>query len=137
MVYAPTLHNSPEILKYRKHYHSLNTFDEKLAYAYSIADKPENAINYLDMLNTFYNWVVLEETVHHRHHANEFMDAITLDASEKTPGSYHILGRKRNCAPPLGMITETLFPEHPTLMPLKSCHRKGLLMRGGFPGRPR
>src|SRR5271157_3906801 len=101
MVYAPTLHNSPEILKYRRHYHSLNTFDEKLAYAYSIADKPENAISYLDMLNTFYNWVVPEETIHHRHHANGFVDAITLNASEKMPGSYHIFGRKRHYDPPL------------------------------------
>lgn len=101
MVYAPTLHNSPEILGYRKHYHTLATFDEKLAYAYTIADKPENAINYLDMLHTFYNWVVPEETIHGWYHANGFMDVITLNASEKRPGSYHVFGRKRSYDPPL------------------------------------
>jgi len=45
MVYAPTLHNSPEILEYRRHYRQLKTFSEKLEYAYSIADRPENASN--------------------------------------------------------------------------------------------
>jgi SAM-dependent methyltransferase len=111
MVYAPTLHNSPEILEYRRHYHSLTTFDEKLAYAYSIADKPENAINYLDMLNTFYNWVVPEETIHRWYHANGFMDVITLNASERRPGSYHVFGRKRNYDPPLHDDSGNLIPQ--------------------------
>lgn len=101
MVYAPILHNSPEILAQRRHYYALKTFDEKLAYAYSIADKPENTINYLDMLHTFYNWVVPEETIHHWYQSNGFMDVITLNASEKRPGSYHVFGRKRSFDPPL------------------------------------
>jgi len=110
MVYAPTLHNSPEILESRKHYHDLKTFDEKLAYAYSIADKPENAINYLDMLHTFYNWVVPEEVIHHWYHANDFMDVITLNASEKRPGSYHVFGRKRKYDLPLRDDNGNLIP---------------------------
>jgi 2-polyprenyl-3-methyl-5-hydroxy-6-metoxy-1,4-benzoquinol methylase len=110
MVYAPTFHNSPEILAYRRHYHNLKTFDEKLAYAYSIADKPENAINYLDMLHTFYNWVVPEETIHHWYHANGFMDVITLNSYEKRPGSYHVFGRKRNYDLPLRDDSGNLMP---------------------------
>jgi len=110
MVYAPTLHNSPEILEHRRRYHTLKTFDEKLDYAYSIADKPENAINYLDMLNTFYNWVVPEEIIHHWYLENGFMDVITLNASEKRPGSYHIFGRKRKYDPALRDDNGNLIP---------------------------
>jgi SAM-dependent methyltransferase len=110
MVYAPTLHNSPEILEYRRHYHTLRTFDEKLAFTYSIADKPENAINYLDMLHTFYNWVVSEETIHNWYQANGFMDVITLNASDKRPGSYHVFGRKRSYDPPLRDDKGNLVP---------------------------
>ena len=101
VVYAPTQHNSPDILNYRKHYHSLQTFDEKLAYAYHIADKPENTINYLDMLHTFYNWVVPEKTIHDWFHANGFMDVITLNASEGRSVAYHVFGRKRSYDQPL------------------------------------
>ena len=110
MVYAPTQHNSPEILSYRWHYHNLKTFDEKLAYAYSIADTPENAINALDMLNTFYNWVIPEETIHNWFQANGFMDVITLNASEKWPSSYHVFGRKRNYDPSLRNDQGDLIP---------------------------
>jgi 2-polyprenyl-3-methyl-5-hydroxy-6-metoxy-1,4-benzoquinol methylase len=110
MVYAPTFHNSPEVLEYRRHYHTLKTFDEKLAYTYSIADKSENAINYLDMLHTFYNWVVPEETIHNWYRVNGFMDVITLNASEIRPGSYHVFGRKRSYDLPLRDDNGNLIP---------------------------
>jgi 2-polyprenyl-3-methyl-5-hydroxy-6-metoxy-1,4-benzoquinol methylase len=101
MVYAPTLHNRVDILGHRLHYHrNLHTFEEKLAYAYSITDRPENAINYLDMLNTFYNWVVEEETIHNWFRSNGFIDVITLNAHEKYPVAYHVFGRKRQFEAP-------------------------------------
>jgi len=111
MVYAPTYHNSPEILAHRRHYHNLKTFDEKLSYAYSLADRPENTINYLDMLHTFYNWVVPEETIHHWYQANGFMDVVTLNASEKDRScAYHIFGRKRHYRSPLRDDLGNLMP---------------------------
>jgi len=101
MVYAPTYHNSPEVLKWRKHYHTLlKTFEERLAYSYEISDTPENAINYLDMLNTYYNWVIDEETIHAWYAKNGFVDIVTLNASEKLPCNYHVFGRKRKLSLP-------------------------------------
>jgi SAM-dependent methyltransferase len=101
MIYAPTFHNSPPILAQRGHFHkNLHTFEERLAYAYSIADRPENAINYLDMLNTFYNWVVEEQTIHNWFRSNGFLDVITLNVSERNPVAYHVFGRKRDFDPP-------------------------------------
>jgi SAM-dependent methyltransferase len=126
MVYAPTLHNSPDILGWRRHYHrNLHTFEEKLAYAYSIADRPENAINYLDMLNTFYNWVVEEETIHNWFRTNGFMDVITLNASEKNPGSYHVFGRKRAFAPPLRDDQGNFIPRNAKFDPNRIVTLKG------------
>ena len=110
MVYSPTHHNSPEVLAQRRYYHNLKTFDEKLAYAYSIADTPENASNFFDMLHTFYNWVVPEETIHHWFHANGFMDVITLNASAKRYSSYHVFGQKRNYDLPLRDDSGNLVP---------------------------
>ncbi len=102
MIYAPNYHNSVDILKHRRHYHqNLKTFEEKLAYAETIADRRENAHNYLDMLNTFYNWVVEETTIHNWFRVNGFIDVITLNASETYPVAYHVFGRKRTFHPPL------------------------------------
>jgi SAM-dependent methyltransferase len=130
MVYAPTLHNSPKILSQRKHYHrNLATFEERLAYAYSVADCPENAINYLDMLNTFYNWVVEEETVHGWFKTHGFVDVITLNASEKRPGSFHVYGKKRKYLPALrddagAIIERSISYRHERVMALKGPFRK-------------
>lgn len=102
MVYAPTFHNSRQILAWREHYHrNLACFEDRLSYAYSIADRPENAINYLDMLNTFYNWVVEEETIHNWFRINGFVDVVTLNASDRNSCAYHVFGRKRAYDPPL------------------------------------
>lgn len=95
MVYAPTYHNSPAVLEMRKHFHrSFNSPEEKLSYVYSIADRAENAINYLDMLNTFYNWVIEKETVMRWFHDQGFTDVVHLNAREPHPCAHHILGRK-------------------------------------------
>jgi 2-polyprenyl-3-methyl-5-hydroxy-6-metoxy-1,4-benzoquinol methylase len=96
MVYAPTYHNSPFVLESRKHYHTeLTSPEEKLRYAYEIADLPENAINLLDMLNTFYNWTVSEETIYRWYSLNGFKDVVTLNKIEANKCAYHVLGRKR------------------------------------------
>lgn len=101
MVYAPTYHNNPEVQTYRKQYHSLKTYEEKMAYVFDIADSEENAINYLDMLNTFYNWVVEEETIHQWFKKCGFSETVTLNFSDEYPVAYHVLGRKRRFAPPM------------------------------------
>jgi SAM-dependent methyltransferase len=121
MVYAPTYHNSPEVLAWRKHYHkNLKTFEEKLVYAYSIADRPENAINYLDMLHTYYNWVVEEETIHNWFRANGFFEVITLNASEENPSSYHVFGRKRMFDPPLRDDLGNILPRKASFDPTRT-----------------
>lgn len=96
MVYAPSYHNRADVLAQRKYYHrNLTTFEERLAYVYQIADQPENAINYLDMLSPFYNWVVEEETIHNWFRQCGFTEVVTLNAHEKLPVAYHVFGRKR------------------------------------------
>lgn len=96
MVYAPTYHNSEFVLSNRQFYHHhLNTPEQKLDYAYKISDSPENAINLLDMLNTFYNWTVEEETIHNWFSDFGFAETITLNQHEPNNCAYHVLGRKR------------------------------------------
>lgn len=97
MIYAPTYHNSPFVLEKRRHYHQeFKTFSEKLNYAYEIADRPENAINLLDMLNTFYNWTVPEEVIHNWYHKNGFIDVLTLNRNESHKCAYHVVGTKKS-----------------------------------------
>ena len=95
MVYAPTYHNSPAVLAQRAHYHRLRTADEKLQYVYAIADDPANAINYMDMLNPYYNWVVEEETIHAWFAQHGFVNVVTLNGSEREPVAYHVFGTRR------------------------------------------
>ena len=83
MVYAPTYHNSEFVVSNRQFYHQhLNTPEQKLDYAYKISDSPENAINLLDMLNTFYNWTVEEETIHRGLPISALPETITLNRDE-------------------------------------------------------
>ena len=101
MIYAPTYHNSPAVLRQREHYHRhLGTVDERMRYIDEIADDPRNAINYHDMLNPFYNWVVEEETIHSWFRRHGFTNVITLNASEEDPVAYHVVGTKRPYASP-------------------------------------
>jgi SAM-dependent methyltransferase len=95
MVYAPTYHASPQVLERRKHYHrELHGFEERLAYAYEIADTPANAINLLDMLNTFYNWVIPEDVIHGWFREQGFVDVVTLNRNEPHNCAWHVLGTK-------------------------------------------
>lgn len=101
MVYAPTYHNSPQVLAQRKHYHrALATAAERLDYVYQVADTPGNAINYMDMLNPFYNWVIEEATIHDWFRQHGFSNVVTLNASETEPVAYHVFGTRRGFARP-------------------------------------
>jgi hypothetical protein len=94
MVYAPTYHNSDFVINNRKFYHqNLTTSQEKLDYAYQISNTPENAINLLDMLNTFYNWTVEEETIHNWFTDFGFSNPVTLNRDEPNKCGYHVWGR--------------------------------------------
>lgn len=96
MVYAPTYHVSDRVIEHRRNFHrNLKTPEEKLAYAYEIADQPENAINDLDMLNTFYNWVIEEDTIHGWFKENAFEDVVTLNRNEPNACAWHVWGRKK------------------------------------------
>jgi 2-polyprenyl-3-methyl-5-hydroxy-6-metoxy-1,4-benzoquinol methylase len=95
MIYAPTYHNQPWVVEKRRYYHSqLSSFEEKLRYAYEIADRPENAINLFDMLNTFYNWTVPEEVIHHWYAAAGFDGIVTLNRNEENKCAYHVWGTR-------------------------------------------
>lgn len=65
MVYAPTYHAGEFVTSARRKYHrEATSFDAKWAFLQDLAKGDEdNMINYLDMLNTFYNWVIDEETI--------------------------------------------------------------------------
>ena len=100
MVYAPTYHTSEYVLKARLHYHRmLQTPEERTNYVYELAgpDK-DNAINYSDMLNTFYNWTVDEATIGGWFAMNGFDEPVFLNAGEPHKGAHHVLGRKRDVA---------------------------------------
>jgi hypothetical protein len=96
MVYAPTYHASEFVRKARYHYHrEISTFEERLAYVYELAgEDAANAINYLDMLNTAYNWTIDEDTI--RGWANKFglSEPHFLNANEPHKGAHHVLMRK-------------------------------------------
>ena len=70
------------------------TPQEKLDYAYQISNSPENAINLLDMLNTFYNRTKEEETVHKWFAELGFTRVITLNRDEPDKCAYHVWGCK-------------------------------------------
>jgi hypothetical protein len=81
------------------------------------------------MLNTFYNWVIEEETLHGWFRSHGFMDIVTLNASEKQPSSFHVFGRKRGYIPALrddvGSIIARPIPfKRDRAVPLKGPFRK-------------
>lgn len=95
MVYAPTYHTSPFVTENRKKYHAKDrSFEERLQFAYDISDDKANAINNLDMLNTFYNWTIPEDVAHKWYKDNGFDEVLTLNKEERHNCGWHILGRK-------------------------------------------
>lgn len=65
MVYAPTYHAGDFVTNARRTYHrEKKTPQARWDYLQELAAGDEdNMINYLDMLNTFYNWTIDEETI--------------------------------------------------------------------------
>lgn len=95
MVYAPTYHNSEKVLSWRKEYReTCKSFDEKLAFAYAISENKANVIGYLDMLNTFYNWVIDEKTIINWFERNGFHDIVFLNKNEPHKCAHHVIAKK-------------------------------------------
>lgn len=96
MVYAPTYHSSDFVKNARLHYHRKTaSYEERLAYVYELAgDERSNAINYLDMLNTEYNWTIDEETIEGWARKCGFVDVHFLNADEPHKGAHHVIMRR-------------------------------------------
>lgn len=96
MVYAPTYHSSDFVMNARRVYHRVkSTPTERVDYLRELAAGDEdNLINYLDMLNTFYNWVIDEETIIHWSEAAGFEPPIFLNRDEPHKCGHHVLLRR-------------------------------------------
>lgn len=93
MVYAPTYHASEYVLTARRRFHrECRTDQEKLDFAYALAGEDRaNAINYLDMLNTFYNWTINEATIQGWCTLFGLNEPLFLNAAEPHKGAHHVL----------------------------------------------
>jgi SAM-dependent methyltransferase len=95
MVYAPTYHSSDAVRELRRRFHhECQTIESKIHFTFEVAQHPDNAINYLDMLNTFYNWTIPEDVVHGWYRQSGFSDVVTLNRHEPNNCAWHVLGRK-------------------------------------------
>jgi 2-polyprenyl-3-methyl-5-hydroxy-6-metoxy-1,4-benzoquinol methylase len=92
-VYAPTYHASEFVRHSRKRYHrEFLTAEEKLQFVYDLTNGyPENAINNLDMLNTFYNWTINEATIEDWCLSNGFTSPVFLNQAEPNKCQHHVL----------------------------------------------
>lgn len=96
MVYAPTYHASDSVREMRRRFHrECHTIKEKVNFVFETAQDPNNAINYMDMLNTFYNWTIPENVVHEWFKNSGFVDVVTLNKEEPHNCAWHVLGRKQ------------------------------------------
>jgi len=96
MVYAPTYHASEFVRGMRRKFHrDHRTAEEKIAFVFEIAQDPDNAINYMDMLNTFYNWTIPESVVHQWFLDAGFDNIVTLNKEEKENAAWHVLGQRK------------------------------------------
>lgn len=96
MVYAPTYHSSQAVRDMRRRFHrECHTIQDKLDFVFHVAEDPDNAINYMDMLNTFYNWTIPEDVVTHWFEAAGFTDIVTLNRNEPHNCAWHVIGKKK------------------------------------------
>jgi hypothetical protein len=95
-VYAPTYHASELVRNARLHYHrTLRSFEERLAFAYELTNgNTANAINELDMLNTFYNWTIEPETIRGWCRENGFSEPVFLNRADPNLCHHHVLATK-------------------------------------------
>jgi len=96
MVYAPTYHASKQVRDWRRKFHrECGNIQEKLNFVFEIAQDPNNAINYMDMLNTFYNWTIREDVIHKWYRDAGFTEVTTLNKEEPHNCGWHVLGKKK------------------------------------------
>jgi SAM-dependent methyltransferase len=96
MVYAPTYHSSDAVRDMRRRFHrNCRTIEEKIKFVFDVAENPDNAINYMDMLNTFYNWTIPERVVHEWFNNAGFTEVVTLNKKERHNAAWHVLGRNK------------------------------------------
>lgn len=93
MVYAPTYHAGEFVTGARYRYHrEMQTAEARGAYLAELARGDEdNMINYLDMLNTFYNWVIDEDTVRQWCASSGLGAPVFLNAHEVNKCGHHVL----------------------------------------------
>ena len=79
------------------HYHrALRTPEERADFVRELTKHDrENAINYHDMLNTFYNWTITESTLESWFRRAGFEQPVFLNKNEVNKCGHHVLGRKR------------------------------------------
>lgn len=95
MVYAPTYHASEPVRQMRRQFNrECETIEDKIEFVFRVAEDPNNAINYMDMLNTFYNWTVREKTVHKWFRDSGLTNIVTLNKKEPNNCAWHVLGKK-------------------------------------------
>jgi 2-polyprenyl-3-methyl-5-hydroxy-6-metoxy-1,4-benzoquinol methylase len=97
MVYMPSYHVGDFVVSARRTYHrEKHSFEEKLAYCREISvGKEDNMINNLDMLNTFYNWVIDWDTIRGWFADNGFEEPLHLNATEPFACGYHVFATKK------------------------------------------
>ncbi|WP_336080168.1 class I SAM-dependent methyltransferase [Thalassospira sp. CH_XMU1448-2] len=97
MVYAPTYHASEFVVSNREHYHrELRSPRERTEFLKELTkDDSDNAINYLDMLNTEYNWTIDEHTLVGWAERFGFETPVFLNRNEPHKGAHHVLYRRK------------------------------------------
>jgi 2-polyprenyl-3-methyl-5-hydroxy-6-metoxy-1,4-benzoquinol methylase len=97
MVYKPSYHASEFVVNARRYYHRvLPTQECRHNFVLELtAEEPRNAHNYHDMLNTFYNWVIEENTIREWCKDFGFDNPRLLNAAEKDACAHHILVSKK------------------------------------------
>jgi 2-polyprenyl-3-methyl-5-hydroxy-6-metoxy-1,4-benzoquinol methylase len=96
-VYTPPYHASEFVRSARRKYHrELKTPEERVAHLAEITrNDPDNAINYLDMLNTFYNWTILDTTIRDWCASAGFTEPVFLNRNEPHKCQHHVLTWRR------------------------------------------
>lgn len=96
MVYAPTYHASEFVVNSRRAYHRENlTVADKQGFLQKLAAGDEaNMINYLDMLHTFYNWVIDENTIEAWCRSEGLSAPVFLNRDEPHKCGHHVLIEK-------------------------------------------
>jgi 2-polyprenyl-3-methyl-5-hydroxy-6-metoxy-1,4-benzoquinol methylase len=97
MVYAPTYHASEFVISNREYYHrELRSPKERTDFLKELTkDDSDNAINYLDMLNTEYNWTIDEPTLIGWAEEFGFETPVFLNRNEPHKGAHHVLYRRK------------------------------------------